>query len=106
MLETFKPDPEVGAVVVGFDEHLSFPKMIKASTYLKNPDCLFIATNTDERSPVFPPVFPGTGSVVNAIKTGAQREPLVLGKPHRYMAEVIIKDHGVDPKTTLMIGDR
>jgi phosphoglycolate phosphatase len=42
-------EKEVGAVVVGFDEHFSFPKLFKAVNYLKNPEVKFIATNDDQK---------------------------------------------------------
>jgi phosphoglycolate phosphatase len=61
VLKDLKLDPDVGAVIVGFDEYISYPKILKAANYLNDPDCLFIATNMDERAPGSPNnyVIPG-----------------------------------------------
>lgn len=51
VIENFKPDPEVGAVVVGFDTHFSYPKLVKAATYATDPDVYFIGANPDTERP-------------------------------------------------------
>ncbi|XP_017760231.1 PREDICTED: glycerol-3-phosphate phosphatase-like, partial [Eufriesea mexicana] len=104
---SFKRDDEVGAVIVGFDEHFSYPKMVKAASYLNDPNVYFIATNTDERFPVANNiVIPGTGSIVRCIESCAERKAVVMGKPEQYITDVLIKRFQVNPERTLMIGDR
>ena len=43
---------QIGAVVVGFDEYISFQKIATAMTHLRNPNVHFIATNTDNQFPM------------------------------------------------------
>ncbi|CAG7838197.1 unnamed protein product [Allacma fusca] len=100
-------DPDVGAVIVGFDHHFSYSKLFKAASYLKDPNCIFIATNTDESFPSGEKmVIPGTGSIVNSVKTAAQREPVVMGKPHRIPFDYVRRFHNLDSNRVLMVGDR
>ncbi|XP_011698457.1 PREDICTED: phosphoglycolate phosphatase-like isoform X1 [Wasmannia auropunctata] len=103
----FEKDPEVAAVIVGFDEHFSYPKMVKAATYLNDVNVHFIGTNTDERFPVSNDVvIPGTGSLVRCIESCSERKAVIMGKPDEYMAKMLMERADVDPQRTLMIGDR
>ncbi|XP_066590175.1 uncharacterized protein [Prorops nasuta] len=105
-IKNFKPDPDVGAVVVGFDKHFSYPKLIKAATYLKDPDVHFVGTNCDtERPSPNSNQFPGTGCFVNIIESASGRKAVMMGKPEKFLSEYIIKSFGIDPVRTLMIGD-
>ncbi|XP_053953475.1 glycerol-3-phosphate phosphatase-like [Anastrepha ludens] len=101
----FRKDPDIGAVVVGFDVHFSFCKMIKAAVYLDDPKCLFIATNTDERFPMPGMVIPDAGSIVRTVQTFSGRDPIVIGKPNRSICEWLIEDGRIEPARTLIIGD-
>lgn len=107
-VDNLKLESDVGAVLVGFDEHLSYPKLFKAASYLKDPSVMFVATNTDECFPVAGTnlVMPGTGSIVCAVKTCAGREPFVVGKPSSYISNVLMETNKIDPSRTIMIGDR
>ncbi|XP_028821332.1 glycerol-3-phosphate phosphatase-like [Denticeps clupeoides] len=100
-------DPEVKAVLVGFDEHFSYMKLNKALQYLADPDCLLVGTNTDTRLPLEGgKAVPGTGCLVKAVETAAQRQAHVVGKPSRYMFDCVAAEFGLDPARSLMVGDR
>jgi len=113
-LETlrFQPIPlnkTVGAVIAGFDINISFKKILKGASYANLPGCHFVATNTDEQFPMKGTdlVIPGTGSMVAAVSTAAGRKPVVLGKPSKFMFDIVKERHpGILAERTLMIGDR
>jgi 4-nitrophenyl phosphatase len=51
-LEKIEPDPSIGAVLVGLDIWISYPKLAKAYSYLTaNEGCHFLATNDDATFP-------------------------------------------------------
>lgn len=104
--EGFDKDRDIGAVVVGFDEHISYPKMVKGGTHLNEPGCLFIATNTDERGILPHIVMPCSGSMVRAMEAAADRKALVIGKPNPIFCADLLKKDNITPNRTLMIGDR
>ena len=100
-------DPDITGVVAGFDENISFKKLTLAATYLSDPKCLFIATNEDNKLPTGTKVvLPGTGSLLAAVKYAAQREPLVIGKPHAPILQCLESITDIDRARTIMIGDK
>ncbi|KZC11359.1 PREDICTED: phosphoglycolate phosphatase-like [Dufourea novaeangliae] len=106
MVKNFKPDSEVGAVIVGFDKYFSFPKLVKAATYLQDPNVHFIGTNCDtERPSPNTNRFPGTGCFVKTIESASNRTAVMLGKPESFVSEHIITKYNLNPERTLMIGD-
>lgn len=80
--------------------------MIRAATYLKDPECIFIGTNPDEQFPMPHLTIPGAGAVLRAVETTAGRNALVMGKPSPAMCADLIAEHNIIPERTLMIGDR
>lgn len=102
-------DPNVEAVLVGMDGHISFTKLIKAASYLKKPGCKFIATNEDNRFPLpgADHVICGTGVIVSSVISAAGRQPdVICGKPHPFMLECINKETKIDYSRAVMVGDR
>ncbi|XGW05779.1 hypothetical protein V3C99_016270 [Haemonchus contortus] len=99
---------KVGAVVVGYEKHFNVSKLVKAANYLKQPHCLFLATNEDETCPSPDPnvIIPDAGPIVAAVRCASGREPLTIGKPNSPIFDFIRRRWNIDPERTMMIGDR
>lgn len=97
----------IGAVVVGFDEHFSYPKLTKACLYLRDRQCLFITASWDEWGPTPSILVPGNGCITNAIQTCCEkRKPYVVGKPNPEFVKPTLAKWSIKPQNTLLIGDR
>nr|QWX94377.1 putative phosphoglycolate/pyridoxal phosphate phosphatase family protein [Steinernema ceratophorum] len=107
-LELEEDVDDVGAVVVGYERHFNYIKLMKAANYLKDESCLFVATNEDETCPGPNPntVIPDAGPLVGAVKIASGREPVVVGKPNTPAFEYICRRWEINPQRTMMIGDR
>jgi 4-nitrophenyl phosphatase len=107
VLDVIDLDLDIGAVVVGFDSTLSYAKLAFANHQLeKNPECLFIATNIDSTLPTPKGLVPGGGANVTFLQYSSGRSPIVIGKPEPIVLELIKQSYHIDPKRTVMVGDR
>ncbi|KAI9106171.1 HAD-like domain-containing protein [Phlyctochytrium arcticum] len=102
-----KHNTDVGAVLLGFDLHINYKKLAKAFTYLHSDENVhFLATNSDLTFPAGGTVYPGTGALLAALAAPMDRKPVILGKPHQPMLDVIVNKYHLDKSRTCMIGDR
>ncbi|CAL4095851.1 unnamed protein product [Meganyctiphanes norvegica] len=102
-------DPDVGAVVIGLDPHVSMTKLSKAASYVhKDNDCLFLSMAVDENNAEMnnPVIMLGVGAIAKCVETAAGREPTVIGKPSNTMFDILSESYNIDPSRTLMMGDR
>lgn len=92
-------------VVVGMDRRFTYRKLHEAQQAIR-AGARFVATNRDATYPIEDNVIPGGGSIVAAVATAAEQEPLLIGKPSPRAAQLIVRHAGVQPQQALMVGDR
>lgn len=95
---------DVESVVVGIDFDLTYHNIAVASEAIRN-GAAFIATNTDATFPsANGALAPGAGAVVAAIATAAGKQPIICGKPHPAMGNMVseLATGGI----IWMVGDR
>lgn len=105
---TFAVDPEIGGVVVGLDTKITYTKVAFALLHLQsNPDCVFVATNSDNTFPSHGGrILPGGGTIVEMVKYCSQKTPVVVGKPSQWFLDQVIETYNLDRSRTLMVGDK
>ncbi|MDA0371377.1 MAG: HAD-IIA family hydrolase [Actinomycetota bacterium] len=99
-------DPElIDAVLVGFHRDFDFEVMRRAATAVR-AGARLIGTNDDATYPTPDGPIPGGGSILAAVATAAGVAPIVAGKPHVPMAEVVRRLAGGVSTQAVMVGDR
>ncbi len=98
-------DADVAVVAASIDWDVTFEK-IKRACLLIRQGALFVATNLDPTRPTEEGLVPGTGALIAAIATGAEVQPIAIGKPEPTMFEQAMAAMGAEPGTTATLGDR
>ncbi|GAA0170524.1 phosphatase [Lithospermum erythrorhizon] len=104
----FEHDKNVGAVIVGLDQHINYYKLQYATLCIcENPVCLFIASNRDAVGHLTNmQEWPGAGCIVAAVCGATEREAVVVGKPSTFMMDFLLERFNTPPSRMCMVGDR
>ena len=101
-LDGWQPD----YVVVGLDRQFNYDAMQRACSAIRR-GAVFIATNGDATLPVEAgELWPGAGSIIASLKTCSGVDPLMIGKPSVYMADMALKRLELPADRVLCVGDR
>lgn len=96
-------DPEI--LVLGFDQELTYERLIKASKFLQD-DIPYIATHLDDRCPTEDGYIPDAGGMAALLFKTAQRMPRVFGKPNKEMILFKLQQLDISAEDAVMFGDR
>jgi HAD superfamily hydrolase (TIGR01450 family) len=103
--DSHKDSPD--AVLVGFDQTLTYKRLCRAAWWIKQGRPYF-ATNPDHVCPTdLPTVLVDCGSITAALQKATGLPPqAVLGKPDPAMLHGILQRHALQPENLAMVGDR
>lgn len=92
-------------VVVGFDMTITYEKLERACTYIRN-GARFIATHMDINCPTEEGFIPDCGAICAAIKLSTGVEPEFMGKPMGKTVDMLTMVTGYQKKEIAFVGDR
>jgi HAD superfamily hydrolase (TIGR01450 family) len=96
---------EADAVVVGFHKEFNYERLCVAFRAIA-AGARLVGTNDDPTYPTPDGPVPGGGSLLAAVATAAGVEPVVAGKPHEAMTEMVRERLGDDLQGSVLVGDR
>jgi HAD superfamily hydrolase (TIGR01450 family) len=95
-------DGDAEVVVVGLHTDFSYDRMRIASTAVRRGARL-VGTNDDATYPTPDGLIPGNGAILASVVVASGVEPVIAGKPHLPMAELIREQAG---EGGIVVGDR
>lgn len=99
-------DEKIDFVVVGFDTTLTYEKLWIACDYIV-AGTKYVATHADLVCPLENGKFmPDAGAIIAFIKAATEREPIVIGKPNKYMVDAILNKYSLKKEDLAIVGDR
>lgn len=91
-------------VIVGYDTECTEKKIQKASQFIQG-GAQFVATNPDKIYFTEHGRSPGTGVTVEAVSAASGYEPLMIGKPNRFIVDIALERLQLPPESVVFIGD-
>lgn len=100
-------EENVDAVLVAFDQELTYEKVKEACRHLVNPEVAYIATNADLRCPTEFGFVPDCAAICGMIGAAVEREPFYVGKPNPMIVEMCLSQvKDAKKEEVLVVGDR
>ncbi len=95
-----------GLVLLGFDTAFTYGKLWKLCDLVR-AGLPYIATHPDFNCPVEGGFMPDTGAVIAFVQASTGRKPdKIIGKPNRWMVDILAGKMRVEPSSMAMVGDR
>jgi HAD superfamily hydrolase (TIGR01450 family) len=92
------------AILAALDRTLTYDRLRRALRAILE-GAVFYAVNRDPRLPVENGFLPGTGSIAAALEYASGQKALIIGKPAPGIVLEAMRQLGVSPSETLMVGD-
>jgi 4-nitrophenyl phosphatase len=93
------------AVIAAMDRQMTYQKLSTAARLIL-AGTPFIGTNPDRTFPTPDGLTPGSGAVLAFLEAATDVQPLIMGKPERFMFDVALQRMGLAPQSVLAVGDR